>query len=220
VSVSEAEKALWTRSVLTVGVGRGFVVETAREDRFVITAGHCLFRPRGRRPVLPPCVSFPAGRTYPRLLGPVRNRRKRTVLAECVFVDPVADLAVLDDYGDDPGPQYDALVNAAIPLSIGDLPLTSLPIQPPKTEAWLLSLHLRWFRCEVIAHSRGLIIVEGADEIRGGMSGSPIVGNDGKAIGVVVSTTDEDYAAFQPFLSRNLPGWLLSAPAPPPLAAW
>jgi hypothetical protein len=32
----------WIRSVIKVGDGRGFVVETEREERLIITAGHCL----------------------------------------------------------------------------------------------------------------------------------------------------------------------------------
>jgi hypothetical protein len=32
----------WSQSVVRVGDGRGLVIETEREDRFVITAGHCL----------------------------------------------------------------------------------------------------------------------------------------------------------------------------------
>ena len=63
------------RSVLTVGGGRGFVVETEREDRFIITAGHTWER------------------TYAKLVGPVGG--EPTVWAECVFINPVDDLAVL-----------------------------------------------------------------------------------------------------------------------------
>jgi hypothetical protein len=37
----------WSQSVVRVGAGRGFVIETEDEDRLIITAGHCL-------PHLPP----------------------------------------------------------------------------------------------------------------------------------------------------------------------
>src|SRR5437867_2361147 len=77
-----------TRSVLKVGGGRGFVVNGDR-DRLIITAAHCL-------PRFPPChgLSYTEERTYAKLLGPL-GRKKPTVWAECLFVDPVADIAVL-----------------------------------------------------------------------------------------------------------------------------
>jgi hypothetical protein len=51
-------------AVITVGEGRGFVVEGW--DRYVITAAHCL-------PHLPPPASFLGAneRTYKALLGPL-----------------------------------------------------------------------------------------------------------------------------------------------------
>ena len=73
--------------VIAVGSGRGFVVEGAGE-RLVITAAHCL-------PFLPPPLhSFGLeARTYGPLLAP-RGEPPRA-WAECRFVDPIADIAVL-----------------------------------------------------------------------------------------------------------------------------
>ena len=70
-----------------VGKGSGFVIETSRA-RPVVTAAHCL-------PKLPPSatISYAAERTYERLLGKVGKRRR--ICAECLFVDSVADIAVL-----------------------------------------------------------------------------------------------------------------------------
>src|SRR4051812_32902565 len=87
-ALAKRKRDNWARSVLTVGGGRGFVVETEREDRFIITAGHCL-------PRLPPshAASETWERTYAKLVGPVG--REPNVWAECVFIDPVDDLAVL-----------------------------------------------------------------------------------------------------------------------------
>ena len=75
------------RAVLKVGGGRGFVVEAAG-DRFVITAAHCL-------PFFPPChpQSYLRERVYASLLGAIGE--DPMVWAECVFVDPIADIAVL-----------------------------------------------------------------------------------------------------------------------------
>jgi hypothetical protein len=219
--VSEAGKARWSRSVIRVGGGRGFVV--GRDDeRFVITAAHCL-------PHLPPSMSFSGSieRTYAELLGRL-GRRRNPVWAECCFVDPIADLAVLEapdrQHLAKEADAYDALVSAATALPIGDLPLTRSPIVlpaipvwetipatilgPPSAEckAWLLSLDGQWFRCEVTAGNRALTIDWAADRLAGGMSGSPIVSDDGKAIGVAVATPGD---AAQPSLARQLPLWLI-----------
>src|SRR5262245_25074185 len=105
------------RAVLKVGGGRGFVVETGGQ-RMVITAAHCL-------PHLPPTNNLdPWERTYKTLLGPLGG--DATVWTECLFVDPVADLAVLgapdnqalsEEYF-----RYEELVAAAVPIRIAEAP--------------------------------------------------------------------------------------------------
>jgi hypothetical protein len=79
------------RAVVTVGTGRGFVVKFQRRkavDRVVITAAHCL-------PSFPACMSFshPEERKYENLIGPLGE--KPSICAECLFVDPIGDIAVL-----------------------------------------------------------------------------------------------------------------------------
>jgi hypothetical protein len=100
------------------------VIETKDEDRLVITGAHCL-------PRLPPAHAASAfyERTYQDLLGPLGG--DPTVFAECMFVDPVADLAVLGtpDNQDlwEQAEGYDALVSldeAVIPFEIGTLSFT------------------------------------------------------------------------------------------------
>jgi len=137
-------------------------------------AAHCL-------PFLPPChgMSYIQERTYGALLGPLGE--KPTVMAECLFVDPVSDIAVLGEPDGqvlfDECEAYEALVDVAKPLAIGD--------PPNNGAAWLMSLDARWFRCAV-KHNKGpLWLSNVAEEIAGGMSGSPIVADDGSAIGVV-----------------------------------
>jgi hypothetical protein len=85
---SALEKA--KQAVVTVGDGRGFVVEGDLERRYVITAAHCL-------PELPPAhgASKLEERTYQKLLGPLGE--EPSIWAECVFADPVADIAVLSE---------------------------------------------------------------------------------------------------------------------------
>jgi hypothetical protein len=172
-----APTAATTDSILRVGEGRGFVVEDADNDRLVITAAHCL-------PLFPPCASASSleERTYQALLGPIGQ--KAIVWAECFFVDPIGDIAVLGP----PDSQelseqweaYDALMKKLIPLPIGGAPRDG--------QGWLLSLDGHWFRCDVQQHGGPLWISNAAEGIVGGMSGSPILTYDGTAIGVLCTS--------------------------------
>ena len=91
------------------------------QGRYVITAAHCL-------PQLPPPhpTSYTEERTYAKLLSSIK-RKRRGVWAECFFVDPVADLAVLGSpdnqalWGE--AEAYNALTERAVPLPIGQLPV-------------------------------------------------------------------------------------------------
>jgi hypothetical protein len=128
-------------AVIRVGDGRGFIVKDAgearlgcRDKRVLITAAHCL----PRFPVCHP-ASYPEDRTYKALLGPLGQ--ERSVWAECLFVDPVSDIAVLgapshDDLREQSA-AYEALVMGSRPLRIADA--------PEKTPAQLLSLAGDWF---------------------------------------------------------------------------
>src|SRR6266487_3884968 len=112
-------------TVVTVGAGRGFVV-TGRRDRLVITAAHCLTR-KGEVSLPPPMnFSYTQERTYPTLLGPLG--KKPTVWAECLFVDPISDIAVLGPPDDqalyDEYNAYETLMEEA-----NDFPLTSAPMK-------------------------------------------------------------------------------------------
>jgi hypothetical protein len=209
----------WRRSVIRVGGGRGFVVETERENRFIITAAHCL-------PHLPPshAASELSERTYANLIGPWDA--EPTGWAECVFVDPVADLAILGSPDGqelaDQAAGYGAVSESAHPLLVAGLTFVSEPftlsdgttfLGPPRaeSEAWLLSLDERWFPCRVTSGGRGLWIVNAAEPIRVGMSGSPVVAPGGQAIGVVCVSAgglsfDSREGGPNPELAAHLPG--------------
>jgi hypothetical protein len=112
-----------TRSLLHVGQGeakgQGFVIGIGGkfgedgEERVIVTAAHCL-------PFVPPAnrASFSEERRYENLLAPLGKRP--TVWADCLFVDPVADLAVLGSPHSSPsqGEAFDTLVKKALPLRL------------------------------------------------------------------------------------------------------
>src|SRR5688572_13492148 len=102
--------------IVRVGAGRGFVIERGGQ-RLVITAAHCL-------PELPPAMSFSLleERTYAKLLGDFNA--PPTIAAECLFVDPVADIAVLGEPDNQALPEaaeaYGILTDACPALPISD----------------------------------------------------------------------------------------------------
>lgn len=91
--------------------------------------------------------------------------------AECQFVDPIADIAVLGSVDGqelyDEAAAYDDLTDEIDPLPIADA--------PEKGSAWLLSLGGQWFQCETWRSFGPFSIKNAAAPIRGGMSGSPIL---------------------------------------------
>lgn len=197
----------WSQSLVKVGDGRGFIVGP-EHGRMVVTAAHCL-----------PRLPEPRADPHLQLLGPLGGAA--TIWAEMLFVDPISDLAVLGV----PDPQeraeqaegYEELTSAApaLPICAGMFTPSTGPVSEP-IPAYMLSLAGKWFACRVGAIGNALWI-EGADEqIRNGMSGSPIVTVEG-AIGVVcVSWGDADRGVeggFEggpnPYLVEALPVWLL-----------
>jgi hypothetical protein len=171
----------------------------------VITSAHCL-------PRLPPphAAAYPEERTYKSLLGPVGGQRK--IWAECLFADPVADIAVLGQPDDQElskqAEAYDEVLDLLKPFSIADAPLCG--------SAWICAIDGHWFRCRIERTASGpLWLSEALDGIVGGMSGSPIRDEDGKAIGVVSISSGPSLSephtdgGPNPALTRNLPGWLL-----------
>jgi hypothetical protein len=155
-------------TVLKVGAGRGFVIAT-EDARYVVTAAHCCFD------ALPDPMSSP-GELCRALLGPLA--REPSVLAECIFIDPVADLAV---FGEPDGQEYDTdpyrrLTDSAPPFGLGKLTRRRQRHGPPAatSDALMLSLDGDWFACRITSQGRVLRIEDAAQPIRRGMSGSPI----------------------------------------------
>jgi len=227
-----ANARAWLRSVVSVSGGRGFVIQSRDGQRLVVTAAHCLTR---GELYLPPALSSSdtQERTYANLLGLLGA--EQTIWAECLFVDAVADIAVLGSPNTqelwEEAAAYEALVGASVPLVPGRLALarerhalqdgTVIFGQPvAESEAWLLARSGRWFSCRVRVTERAIWISDAAEGIHGGMSGSPIVAPNGRAIGVVCTSdgvvkpgqpniNDHREGGPNPYLSANLPGWLV-----------
>ena len=187
-------------SVVTVGKGRGFIVEGKLQQLFVITAAHCL-------PHLPPAhpASDATERTYPRLLASLG--KEASVAAECLFADPVADVAVLGSPDNqalsDGAKAYGEMMERAIPLPIKAM---SGP-----GSVWLLSLNGRWIKCdaETIGTDGPLWIHADTNTIKAGMSGSPVLADDGSAVGLISTGSNNKPSGPNPNLMGCLPGWLL-----------
>jgi hypothetical protein len=182
----------------------------------VITAAHC-WGPRLPRSHI---ADHEVTRTK-RLLAPL-GRKRPTVWAELLFVDPIADIAVL---GAPDGQvfceQWEAceqLLGTMPPLTIADAPAETrtykkfdwgeCPIDEPGIgPVHLLSLNGHWVEAQ--AERRGWCLWVGPPElIAPGMSGSPIVNPAGAAVGVVCSSSSGD-SCLNPVIVERLPAWLL-----------
>jgi hypothetical protein len=209
-------------AILRVGDGRGFVIERrdhlGLEERIVITAAHCLEYARLANGTegLPPCHPwrYLEEELYPKLLGPLDA--EPSVWAACLFVDPIADIAVLGQPDNqalsDEADHYDALMDSVLPFAIADAPVqgseprtfgehrVEIPT-PGEGPARVLSLEGRWLEARVTRHGIWLTF-EPKEFVVGGMSGSPIVAANGAAVGVV--STDDKNPVIADCLSAHL----------------
>jgi Trypsin-like peptidase domain len=191
----------WTDAVITVGAGRGFLIEHENR-RLVITAAHCLPRVPEPHP-----ARYTEESTFAQLLGPLGE--PPTVWAECVFLEVMADLAVLgapdtqvlwDEYD-----AYVAFTEDRPVLPLGDIPQSPLGYHPLATHPiHVLTLDGQWVRGQG-NHLGGPIMLDGVP-IESGMSGSPILNDRGHAIGLVST------GPINPRLARDLPAWLAPQP--------
>ena len=183
-------------AVVTVGDGRGFLID-GDPDSVVVTAARCL-------PRLP--VDYPwttDKRIYRDLIGPLREKPSITV--ECLFVDPVSDLAVLGppdrEKLSDKYEGYRGLVMRRPTLPIA--PLRQTAIRSRGAAGWLLSIDGAWVSCKV-RQRNGTLSMETAEAFAAEMLGSPILNASGVAIGAISYTV-------HPHLCDRLPAWLARA---------
>ena len=207
-AIKPAEREKPKGTVITVGEGRGFVVEH-RGEHLVVTASHCL-------PWLPSGfgIAYSEEHAYRNMLGPLGS--EPTVACECLFINPIADVAVVGvpdtETFSDEADGYRALLEYATPFRITEA--------PENGRGFLPSLEGEWFECRVEWMKKvdsPLWVSKLAQSIEGGMSGSPIVSENGDAIGIVAAFAMEKgkdaamdkFGASNPRLTRDLPPWLL-----------
>ncbi len=205
-------------AVITVDKGRGFIIEHHSSFDFgngvkrlrrklVVTASHCLPHP----PVMP-CYSSQET-TYASLLGPLGE--EPGVWAECLFFDPVSDLAILGEPDDqelgEESEAYAHLVDVRKPFTIA---------APETGQGYMLALDgISWEPTPLKVR----VSIWGSSLSTGptlaGQSGSPIVDAARRAVALVsIGTESVDLVSGgrtsietgpQPILKTRLPSWLL-----------
>ena len=194
----------WTSAVLKLGHGRGFVVSYGKDERAIITDAHCLPTDEAGRLLLPPAHKMShEERIYPFLLARIGGA-EAIVEAQCLFVDPIANIAALGPPGEEGSDRFNAyqkVVNDARTLVIIDA--------PDRGPARILALEGRWV--EIVVERRGYTLVAQPREFFApGVSGSPIVSAGGNAIGVArLGKETGDDAASGTVLVDCLPGRFL-----------
>lgn len=200
-----------THGIVTVGSGWGFIAANSRgwpsqdgrftQQRFVITAAECL-------PKLPMPPYGASDTTYECLVGRLADAEATSrVSAECVFADGRANVAALyrpSFVSDDKFKRYQAIVE--------DDKITPIVVSAAPSEGRVSSLSVdgRWFGCSVRLEKRDLYVFDAEESLRRALPGSPILGPDGTAIGIVPETWRRcgDRSGSAPAITNNLPGWL------------
>jgi hypothetical protein len=158
-------------------------VPVTLRERMIVTAAHCL-------PSLPTPHPWAQDSRNWKLLAPLGERP--SIVATCRFVDPVADIALLGSPDNqemyEEAEAYEALTDAATALPIGFLPSKFAA----ELNGWLLSLDGAWFSCTVNYRSDGGLWTNATRAIEGGMSGSPIVADNGAAVGVLSCSNEAE----------------------------
>lgn len=207
--------------LVKVGGGRGFIIEYRRRiprdtvprlagmqlrsfvtERLIVTAAHCL-------PKFPPPHSFSDwDRTYKNLVATL-DGSKKGIWVQCIFCDPVADVAILDCPDDqelyEQADTYRSVIDESPALRMGK-------VQEGMSRGWLLTLENQWAetRMNVFTGLHGISLCTGLT--KAGMSGSPVLNDAGQAVGIVATgggqAPEEVNDGPQPILSESLPGWL------------
>jgi hypothetical protein len=192
-------------SIVRVGDGRGFVVSGR-----VITAAHCIITPEPER-----AGGWTENNLRQNILG--KLSKPNNVWAQIEVFSAMDDLAVLCEPDNqeisEECERYRKLIEPSFGFRIGATPLPNDLDRwgdAPEIEVYLLSLADNdWHRCTAQSNGRGaLILHQDSKLIKSGMSGSPILDAEGNAIGLISTTSGNDFSTH-PSLSDCLPPWLL-----------
>jgi hypothetical protein len=164
-------EAKWDAAMITVGHGRGFVVDGIC-GRFVITVGACL-------PEAPP----KGEPRYPDLLGSPQGGQR--VDARCIFFDSVSDVAVLQYTSLKESDGYRSLMDTTTPLSIASFVGLRL--------GWLPSDSGIWRPCMLVAVLGCVAVFNGRKRGRlTAPAGAPVLAHDGTAVAIVPASGSEE----------------------------
>jgi hypothetical protein len=194
--------ARYKSAIITVGDGRGFVVNAGR-DRCIITAAHCL-------PSLPLAhlMSQTEERTYTNLVSAIGDNKKITV--ECLFADPVGDIAILGEPDGeslyDECDRYREFAEAISPIKIRKSRKAN-----SGEKVWVLDLAGKLLPATVTEVLPRKFLLSGVT-FDGGMSGSPVLSDDGFAVGLAAISEDDERNTDQQsiHLPIHLPGWFFT----------
>jgi len=143
-------------------------------------------------------MSYLEEKTYKNLLGTLNEPGK--VWAECVFADPIADVAILsmpDDQAlSEQSDAYEQLSDAVNPLRLREA--------IEGETVWVLDLDGQ-FRSGIVKEVNDTFVQVLGCVMKPGMSGSPLLGNDGAAISVCVLGFENKMGAHEMTAQRNLP---------------
>jgi S1-C subfamily serine protease len=185
--------------------GRGFIVRVDDDQSYVVTAAHCL-------PVIPEPHPgrYTEEATYGNLVCALSGADDSRVTVEAVFVDVIADLAVLGEPDSqalsDEHDRFLDFMGSRPAVEVGSpTGVRPSPLGRPTSPGWLLGgAGQTWHQAQVTRYRKTLSLVASDQTAYApGTSGSPILDANGNAIGVV-STGDH----LNPMLSRALPMWL------------
>jgi hypothetical protein len=197
------------RAVVQVGGGRGFIV-SAGEDRYVITAAHCL--PSDKIPT-PHLANSDSELTFPKIIGRLVSKRL-TIWAELCAYSLTDDIAALSETnGQELGmysKRYLKFPKAAMMVGKSPDVADSYNLKPtPGMAAWVLSLSGEWKGCIVHTSTGRFLSITSGDQgiFESGMSGSPIINASGAAISLI--STGSATSNLNPILMDCLPPWLL-----------
>lgn len=193
-------------------------------ERLVITAAHCLqrFRDETNDEGVLEQVRYDGiqdriaedglmqdyAAIFRNLLGSLEDS-ELCIWGDCWFVDPVADIAILGAPDSQAlSEQYDAYeewIERADPIGIGRLRVED-------KRAFVLSLKGEWVQVASPVRANANLMtrsfwVEDSSPFEAGMSGSPLVTDDGRAIALISTISIGGGPNAAPLLNR-LPGWL------------